>query len=168
MFELVLGEKEIPQEYERNERTAVRAVLYYGDQVLMIKTNRGDYKFPGGGIKPGEDQEQALIREIAEETGYVMVKVGEKLGEVIQQHPDYADNSKFFIMKSIYYLCELEDLTNYGLELDDYEAEQGFHGEFVNLPDALDVNRSILNSVRSNRNTWVEREVEVLKYLLTN
>ncbi len=166
MFEFTMGDKEIPEEYERNERIAVRAILFYGDQVLMVKTNRGDYKFPGGGIKPGEDHKKALIREIAEETGYVMVKVRDKLGEVIQQHPDYADNNKFFVMKSIYYLCELENLTNYGLKLDDYEAEQGFHGEFVNLSDALEANLGIIKSDSPGRIDWVEREAEVLKYLL--
>ncbi len=166
MFEFIMGEKEIPKGYERNERTAVRAILFYGDKVLMVKTNRGDYKFPGGGVEPGEDQEKALIREIAEETGYVMVKVKDKLGEVIQQHPDYTDNSKYFVMKSIYYLCELESLTNVGLKLDDYEAEQGFHGEFVNLSEALEANLGILKSDSPGKNDWVEREVEVLKYLL--
>jgi hypothetical protein len=55
MFEFLMGEKEIPEEYERNERTAVRAILLYGDKVLMVKTNRGDYKFPGGGVEPGDN-----------------------------------------------------------------------------------------------------------------
>ena len=168
MFEFVMGEKEIPEEYERTERTAVRAILFYSDKLLMVKTNRGDYKFPGGGVEPGENLENALMREIAEETGYVMVKIGDKLGEVIQQRPDNADNSKFFVMKSIYYLCELENLTNHGLRLDDYEAEQGFHGEFVNLADALEANLGILESDSPGRNDWVEREAKVLKYLLTH
>ena len=167
MFEFIMGEKEIPEEYERNERTAVRAILFYGDKLLMVKNNRGDYKFPGGGVEPGEGQEKALLREIAEETGYLGVKVGEKLGEVIQQRPDNADISKYFVMKSIYYLCELENLTNYGLKLDDYEEEQGFHGEFVKLSDALEANLGILKSDSPGRNDWVERETEVLKYLLT-
>lgn len=168
MFEFVMGVEEIPEEYVRNERTAVRAILFYGDKVLMVKTDRGDYKFPGGGVEPGEDQEKALIREIAEETGFVMVKVGDKLGEVIQQRLDNTDNSKFFVMKSIYYLCELQNLTNYGLKLDDYEAEQGFHGEFVKLSDALEANLGILKSDSPGRNDWVEREAKVIKYLLTH
>jgi ADP-ribose pyrophosphatase YjhB (NUDIX family) len=168
MFEYIIGEREIPPGYEINRRTAVRAVLLYGDKVLMVRTNRGDYKFPGGGVNSGEEPEKALVREIAEETGFVKVKIGRRLGEVVQQNIDQMDNRKYFVMKSIYYLGELEDLTNYGPDLDDYEAELEFHGELVTLQQALDVNQSILRNNNGDRNIWMIRETEVLKYLINN
>jgi ADP-ribose pyrophosphatase YjhB (NUDIX family) len=166
MFIIIVGDKEIPPGYEINKRTAVRAVLHYQDQVLMVKTNLGDYKFPGGGVNPGEEQEKALIREIQEETGYGSVQIGNKLGVVIQQHPDHADPTKYFRMESVYYQGELIDLTNKGLKLDAYEEEQGFHGEFITLSEALTTNLRILNEDRMDKNDWVEREVKVLKFLL--
>jgi 8-oxo-dGTP diphosphatase len=36
-------------------RTAVRAVIRRGDELLMIHSSvGGDFKFPGGGLEPGE------------------------------------------------------------------------------------------------------------------
>ncbi|NLO09481.1 MAG: NUDIX domain-containing protein [Clostridiales bacterium] len=46
----------------------------------MIHTNRGDYKFPGGGVNQNESRLVALIREIEEESGYVVKAVDRQIG----------------------------------------------------------------------------------------
>ena len=51
-------------------RLAIRGVLFYQNKLLMIKTSKGDYKFPGGGKKNGENDFQTLNREYEEETGF--------------------------------------------------------------------------------------------------
>jgi 8-oxo-dGTP pyrophosphatase MutT (NUDIX family) len=54
---------------------AVIAALVSGPYVLcIIQPDRHDpqYKFAGGTVEQGEDIMQALIREVAEETGYVI------------------------------------------------------------------------------------------------
>ena len=53
------------------ERIAVRGVIYKKDKLLLVHSNRGYYKFPGGGVEKEESLEEGLIREIREETGYV-------------------------------------------------------------------------------------------------
>ena len=35
------------------KRTAARGVILREGKLLMIHTDRGDYKFPGGGVEPG-------------------------------------------------------------------------------------------------------------------
>lgn len=165
-FELWMGEREVPQGYEIKERLAVRAVIYRGDAALMVRNKKGEYEFPGGGVQPGEDLETALAREVREETGYIHIKTGKKLGEVTQQRLDREDETKYFRMKSIYYLCELEDLENEGQNLEDYEAELELKEVFIPLQKALETNRQILKMDGENRNSWVEREVKVLPKLL--
>ncbi|HVA49739.1 MAG TPA: NUDIX domain-containing protein [Pirellulales bacterium] len=54
-----------------NRRGAV-AVIRDGDKLLVIRRAQqvvapGAYCFPGGGIEPGESEEEALIRELVEE-----------------------------------------------------------------------------------------------------
>lgn len=52
-------------------RKAVRAIVIKDNQLLVIKRNKFGkeyYTLPGGGIDPGETAEQALLRELREET----------------------------------------------------------------------------------------------------
>lgn len=53
-------------------RKAVRAIVFKDNQLLVIKRNKFGtvyYTLPGGGIGVGESAEQALRRELEEETG---------------------------------------------------------------------------------------------------
>jgi hypothetical protein len=59
-------------------REAVRAVVLKDKMLLMIHTNKGDYKFPGGGIEEDESHEEALMRELKEESGYRTSRVKER------------------------------------------------------------------------------------------
>ena len=58
-------------------RPAVYGIIIKGNKVLLSKQWDG-YDFPGGGIDLGESTEQALIREVKEETG-LDVKMGKIL-----------------------------------------------------------------------------------------
>lgn len=63
-------------------RVAAYGVITDGDRILLAHWNesgRSGWTLPGGGIDPGEDPADAVVREIAEETGYV-AEVGELLG----------------------------------------------------------------------------------------
>lgn len=63
-------------------RVAAYGIITDGDRVLLAHWNEGGrsgWTLPGGGIDPGEDPADAVVREIAEETGYV-AEAGELLG----------------------------------------------------------------------------------------
>ncbi|WP_226582262.1 NUDIX hydrolase [Halobacillus litoralis] len=147
--------------YPVKQRTAVRAVLIQDGKILMVKSNRGDYKLPGGGVEE-ESTEEALIREIAEETGFLNCTVHEYLGGVVERHIDIYDASFVFEMTSHYYLCEW-----YGdkgsQQLEEYEAEEEYTPVWVDVNEAVSENERVLS--QSEQTPWITRENYVLAEL---
>ena len=89
------------------ERRAVKGVALRGRTVLLLRAEAGPLKLPGGGVEPGESDQQALRRELAEECGVPLLAVGEHLVDTVQlarpQEPDY----DVFRMTSRHLLCEV-------------------------------------------------------------
>lgn len=164
-FNLLNGEKDLCEKFVVNTRRAVRGIIAHNGKLLMVKNNKGDYKFPGGGIEGDELVEEALLREIKEETGFNSIEIKEKAGTVIQQNIDKYEKDTYFRMESIYYYCILKDDNNIGQCLDEYEKNQEFTPEFVSIHEALYNNINILLADDKEINPWVLRETQVLKKL---
>lgn len=52
------------------ERISVYGVIVNDKHEILVVDVRGKYHLPGGGIDAGEDEQEALRREVLEETGY--------------------------------------------------------------------------------------------------
>ena len=56
-------------------RDSARSIIIRNGKIAMIHSLKYDYyKFPGGGIEPGESTADALIRETAEEAGLTVIR----------------------------------------------------------------------------------------------
>lgn len=164
IFNKCLGNIDIDEKGMKiNKREAVRGVVVQNNNILLIHSNKGDYKFPGGGIEQDESHSDALLREIAEETGYTNCLVKEKIGVVIEGHMDEYEESAYFKMTSHYYMCELAGEEKIAQQLDEYEYEQGFTPKWISIDVAIEGNEKIM--VQSPTNRWVFRESFVLKEL---
>lgn len=163
LFDITLGLKDTEAlQPKTNRRMAARAVIFKGNLLLMVKSNDGDYKFPGGGIENGESEIEALIREVREETGYMVSAIKKKLGIFTERRTD-ATHNDIFEMCSAYYLCDIaeEQQSN---KLDDYEMALGFKETWIDINDAIEKNELILE--RNTCGIWVKRENHVLRILL--
>lgn len=56
-------------------RSSVRAIVIKDNRILLVtaKRHKPKFEFPGGGVDNGETEEQALVREVREETGLNIV-----------------------------------------------------------------------------------------------
>ncbi|MGF3102865.1 NUDIX hydrolase [Rossellomorea sp. DUT-2] len=161
MFETVLGKPRSDiTEYKMKYRTAVKAVIIQNNKILLIHSNRGDYKFPGGGVEEGETLPGALIREVAEETGFIHCVVNEPLGIVIQRHLDVFEDDVLFEMTSHYFQCELTDRERIPQQLEGYESELNMIPKWVTLDEAIEWNEKLMDQF--DNNGWIKRENYVL------
>jgi ADP-ribose pyrophosphatase YjhB (NUDIX family) len=164
LFETVLGKQRgMVTEYKTKYRTAVKAVIIQDGKILLMHSNRGDYKFPGGGVEADESLSAALIREVAEETGYIHCFVKELAGIVTQRHMDMYDEGTLFEMTSHYFHCELSDLNKIPQQLEEYEAELEMTPRWVTINEAIDGNERLMGKYENNR--WIKRENYVLEEL---
>lgn len=164
IINLEIGIKEVNKELVKvSYRTAVRAIIIQNGNILMVHTNKGDYKFPGGGVNKDENHEETLKREVEEETGYIINKVKDKIGIIIERNIDEYEKTSVFEMTSYYYLCEVSNKVNLQ-NLDEYEAELGFHPMWVNVNEAIYQNEELLK-IKKDNNPWIFRETLVLKAL---
>ena len=145
-----------------NFREAVRGIIIKDNRILMVHSKNKDYKFPGGGMKKGEGQIEALKREVEEETGYVCNKVMDQIGIVTEKSNDRYVNNRIFKMISYYYIAEVDSIVK-SQRLDPYEAKLEFKPEWVDLEEAIKNNEEIIAANTQPIANWIFRETYVLK-----
>jgi 8-oxo-dGTP pyrophosphatase MutT (NUDIX family) len=164
IFTTLLGvQKTEDNDFKIKYRTAVKAVIIQENKLLLMHSNRGDYKFPGGGVEEGETLKAALIREVAEETGYIHCVVKERLGIVTQRNMDLFDEETLFEMTSHYFRCELTDTEKIVQKLEEYESELEMMPIWVTFDEAINGNEKLMDQFENNR--WIKRENFVLREL---
>ena len=116
-------------------RPSVRGIIVRDGRLAMVHSLKYDYyKFPGGGIEPDETHEQALIREVREETGLLVLPESIRAFGMVRRL-QRGWNEDLFLQENYYYFCEVSDLAAAQM-LDDYEAEERFTLEFVTAAHA--------------------------------
>lgn len=144
-------------------RPSVRAIIVRGGEVLLMYSQKyGYYKFPGGGIEPGENHVDTLVREVKEESGYIVKpETVEEFGRVLRRKRDEKDPDAYFEQENFYYFCEAEDEPGQ-TKLDEYEAEEGFTPCFMKPFEAHVHNRYLRYSIKNEKNAEKERHLEMI------
>ena len=144
-------------------RPSARGIIIKNRKIAMVHSRKYDYyKFPGGGIEGNECKEDALIREVLEETGLCVVR--ESITEYGQVHRiQKGTKEDIFIQDNYYFLCSVEDDVKQQ-NLDEYEADEGFVLEYVTPKFAADKNRKSVVDEFSRE--MLERDAKVLEILM--
>lgn len=147
-------------------RPSVRGIILQNGKVAMVHSMKYNYyKFPGGGIEAGESQRDALMREVREEAGLlVLPDTIREYGLVPRkQKSDQVQKYDLFIQDNFYYTCEVAEAVT-RQELDDYEQEERFTLEWVDPQYAIDINRNQDHGPKEQM--MLEREARVLECLI--
>ena len=166
LFNEVIGFEVIPEDEKVIYRQAVRAIVLNRDhQVVMIRSRKGDYSFPGGGLEEGESQLETLRREALEEAGIVIKEAARLIGVVKEQRRSLEVSGAYFMMTSSYYLCDVKAYAK--PQLEEYEKEWGFTPVPIDIAWAYKKNLEVFKR-QDLVIPWLERDTFVLKCLLEN
>ena len=158
----IIDNKNYSKEWETYKRDSVRAIIFYNNNLAMIKSEKyGEYKFPGGGIEAGESHLNTLLRETKEETGlHIIPSTVKEYGKTLVTCKSMAEPNKIFEQESFYYICDIDLDVKSSINLDDgYETEYNYSLVFVPLEEAIEQNLKLLNIPDI---PWVERDLFVL------
>lgn len=156
---LIIDEHNYPLDLAEIYRVAVRAIIFIDGKLLMIENSFGEVKLPGGGVEEIEDDYQALVREVKEETGYdVIPETIIPFGEIEEKRLSVHEPMIWHQISHLYF-CDVhpeKGLCNYT----ENEKKYGFRQVLYTLEEALEKNRIMLE--KEGKQAWNQREYKTL------
>lgn len=124
----IYGDNRFPE--HSKVREACRGIVIRDGLILLTyEVNTDQWFIPGGGLEGSESIQQCCIRELAEETGYV----------VNPQHHFVTINEYYeeWLFISHYFICEITGKTH--RLLTEREAEVGLEPQWIPLQEAISI-----------------------------
>ena len=145
-------------------RPTVRGIVEKDGKLGLVYEAEGDYYgFPGGGIEDEETYEEALIREVEEETGLIVIPESiTEYGGALRLNKSTRFPETVFEQENFYFKCRVRtEMGTQNLQ----EGEEGFELAFVTPEEARRKNR-YENHGPENGGIWNERECIILEMLI--
>ena len=140
-------------------RAGSRAVVICNGNILLShETMSGWWLVPGGGLEENETSEECCIREVEEETGYIVRPVQEFL-ILYEYYEEYRYISHYFV-------CEV---TGSGqINLTEAEQKRGLEPQWIPLREAVDMfsrHQDYANVSEEKRGSYQREYTALLEYL---
>lgn len=111
-------------------RAACRGVVIRDGKILLsYEVNTDQWMIPGGGIETEESEESCCVRELAEETGFLV----KPLQSYLKIHEYYED----WLYTSSYFICQVMEQTE--SKLTRREKEVGMEPRWIPLEEAVSI-----------------------------
>ena len=145
------------------KRITARGIILKDSKILLQYTKRyNDYSFPGGGVDSDEDLITGLKRELEEETGATNIQIIDEFGYIEEFLPHY--NPKYDIIHNLayFYICDINENFDKA-KLEDYEIANGMTPIWVDIREAINHNKRVIERNEKSKGIYIERETLVLE-----
>ena len=154
-------------QHQRILRPATRAIVTKGQNILLLHTERyRDYSLPGGGVDHGESLQQALIRELTEETGAREIDNITPYGLIREFRANYKQTDQLIEMLSYCFTCTIDDEFDQQ-NLEDYEIANGMTVHWVDINKAIAYNKQTM-AESDKKGISIVRETFLLEHIAEN
>ena len=142
------------------EKYSVRGVIVRDGKIAVQQSAAGDYKILGGGVEEGETFEQALIREVQEESGLKVIPDSiREIGEIVEKRKDIFDSSMVYVCHSCFFFCDAEEVMT-AMHMTDSEKEKRFHLVWAAPEEIIEGNQPFFKS-----QPWSYRDSEFVRLM---
>ncbi len=115
----------------KESRAGCRAIIIQdGKMLLSYETVTDQWMLPGGGLETGESGEECVVREVAEETGYIVKPTSGCALEIDEYYED-------FKWLNYYFVCEITGTTE--LNLTEREKEVGMEPRWLPVEEIIHI-----------------------------
>jgi 8-oxo-dGTP diphosphatase len=120
------------EDISKNIHRSARAIILREDSLLFLHTKTLDYyMLPGGGIEKDETPEQAVVREVLEETGFKSQIIKKTL--IIKE---YFPESTW---ETHYFLCSINEEEQVLPVFTSEEQDLKLEINYLTIPEALNI-----------------------------
>lgn len=117
------------------EEISAGGVVLFGNAILLLRKFNGDWVLPKGKVEEGENNEEAALREVAEETG-VKAEILKYLGEIHYTFKENWDENKAVHKTVFWYLMQAKNMDTTP------QKEEGFvDAKFIHIDRVVDLAR---------------------------
>ncbi|MEI6044693.1 MAG: NUDIX domain-containing protein [Chloroflexota bacterium] len=143
------------EEIRLNQYQAAGGVVHYNGKLLvLLKPKANELRLPKGHIEPGETPEEAALREVAEESGYIDLEIIASLGTSLTEFNNHKKQERIVREESYFLMRPL------GAKPVEQEREEAERAKFE--PLWLDPQEALSSLSFETEREFLRRAIEYL------
>ncbi|MEE1077575.1 MAG: NUDIX domain-containing protein [Agathobacter sp.] len=154
---LTLDEKNYTNDMKVFLKHCMRGVIIRDGKLAVQRGKAGEMKILGGGVEQGEDYKEALIREVREESGLVVIPESiREVGKVIEKRRDIFEPDMVYECHSYFFLCDAEE-TLVETHLTESEKKKGYELYWATPEEMIEANQAFFEQ------PWIVRDTKFVE-----
>lgn len=159
MKDIILNDFNLKEE-EVNKTIYKARVVLLEDDKLLVATYRDIILLPGGKLDKNENEDEAVIREIKEETG-TNYNINELKKEILLTHyqRDYQSSSGKITNRKVityYYVAKYKGIDLNNIKRTDKEIKGHFNVYLISIDE---LKKLLFNDIKIDRKAYYDREL---------